>query len=64
MMSPDSPTERRKYTVPSRESLTEPVEGLSKEGGGGGTEIEIEPQQNIHSDEGGHKDGLGSFSFS
>ena len=49
--------------MPSRESLTEPVEGLSKEGGGGGTEVEIKPQQNIHADEGGHKDGLGSLSF-
>ena len=50
--------------MPSQESLTEPVEGLSKEGGGGGTEVEIKPQQNIHPDEGGHKDGVGSLSFS
>jgi len=58
-----SPTVRRKFTAPSHESLTEPVEGLSKEGGGGGTQVEIKPQQNIHSDEGGHKDGLGYLSF-
>ena len=56
-------TERRKFTAPSYKSLTEPVEGLSKEGGGGGTEVEIKPQQNIHADEGGHKDGLGYLSF-
>ena len=40
-----SPTERRKFTASSLESLTEPVEGLSKEGGGGQTEVEIKPQQ-------------------
>jgi hypothetical protein len=58
-----SPTERRKFTAPSLESLTEPVEGLSKEGGGGQTKVEIKPQQNIHADESGHKDGLGYLSF-
>jgi hypothetical protein len=58
-----SSTERRKFTVPSREPLAKSIDGLSKEGVGGGTEIEIDPQQSIHSDEGGHKDGLGSLSF-
>jgi hypothetical protein len=37
-----SPTERRKFTVPSHKSLTMFIEGLSKEGVGGGTEIEID----------------------
>ena len=58
-----SPTVSGKFTVPSHEPLTEPVEGLSEERGGGGAKVEIEPQQNIHSDESGDKDGLGSFSF-
>ena len=63
MMSSSSSTERRKFTVPSHKSLTEPIEGLSEEGVGGGTEIEIKPQQSIHADEGGHKDGLRYLSF-
>ena len=49
--------------MPSHESLTEPVDGLSEEGGGEGAKVEIQPQQNIHPDQSGHEERLGSLSF-
>ena len=49
--------------MPSHEPLMEPVQRLSKERARAGTKVEIKPQQNIHPDESGHEDRLGSLSF-
>jgi hypothetical protein len=59
-----SPTVSGETSLPSREPLTEPVEGLSEEGRRGGAKVEIKPQQDIHPDEGRDKQRLGSLSFS
>ncbi|MFI5224873.1 MAG: hypothetical protein ACHQX3_11645 [Nitrospirales bacterium] len=36
---------------------------MSEEGGRGGAKVEIKPQQNIHPDQSGHEERLGSLSF-